>query len=759
MTSHFPIHGLALMKNPLLLLLLLALPCFSGEAPRPNILYFYVDDMGWGSIGPNAQAERKAKGLPTVKTPNLNKLAAEGINFTRSYGCTVCSPSRSSQQTGFHQGHTFADRNDPDNAKKAIRADDITMGDALSAAGYTTGYWGKWGYGGSKDMENPTIDNVQTLPTSHGYQHVLAELHHVRAHTFYQPTLWHSPAPKGSKGGLHLIPNSMAKYVGNKDYPEQPSNHNHPDYPTPAYCDDLYCFQALDFVRNGAKAYNANQTPFFGILGVQIPHAPFHEIEKLPDWDIAYKDDPHFAQLSPQSRQWATMVTRIDAHFGNILAALEDPNGDGDTSDSVADNTLVIFQSDNGGPSGSSNNEFDANGGLRGNKGSIYEGGIRVPTIMRWSAKIHCSSKLKPGTDSHKVIDITDLLPTFCELAGAEIPVGIDGVSIAPTLSGEGYQRPRDFLIHEAGKAASIIRGNQKLIRLKKGGHELYDLEKDPAETTNLTDQNPALVQELEEIMIAERVDEPKGFAVTYHEWIGDKDFSNLKDANSPEHWSDYSYINEGINYMSEDGAPKASWIGHTNRNHKDNLGPKVTTKIEFLGLEIHTPNNFFNNVFVYGGEPHGHIIGRNEIRIKGFVRLYGGTLTSNRWVEVYPRGRLSGSGIINGHLINAGSLEVINLDKMYVKGDYTSTASSIISSIFDDPIPDIQIHGHAQLNGELSYNLKPKLEIGTTITILQAKSIEGRFSKVTFVSDYDDILKYDIRYTKESVTFTVLEK
>ena len=101
---------------------------------RPNILYFYVDDMGWGSIGPNAQAERRAKGLATVKTPNLDKLAAEGINFRRGYGCMVCSPARSSQQTGFHQGHTFADRNDPDNAKKAIREDDITIGDALLKA-------------------------------------------------------------------------------------------------------------------------------------------------------------------------------------------------------------------------------------------------------------------------------------------------------------------------------------------------------------------------------------------------------------------------------------------------------------------------------------------------------------------------------------------------------------------------------------------------------------------------------------------------
>ena len=113
------------------------------SAKRPNILYLYVDDLGWGSIGPNGQYERKAKGLPYVLTPNLDRLAEEGINFTRGYGCTVCSPARSSQQTGFHQGYTFADRNDPNNAKKAIRAEDITMGDALSRAGYATGYWGK----------------------------------------------------------------------------------------------------------------------------------------------------------------------------------------------------------------------------------------------------------------------------------------------------------------------------------------------------------------------------------------------------------------------------------------------------------------------------------------------------------------------------------------------------------------------------------------------------------------------------------------
>ncbi len=158
------------VKTTLFFILFMFALSLLGAKNRPNILYLYVDDLGWGSIGPNGQYERKEKGLPYVLTPNLDKLAEEGINFTRGYGCTVCSPARSSQQTGFHQGYTFADRNDPDNAKKAIRADDITMGDALSRAGYATGYWGKWGYGGSKDMENPTIDNLQTLPTSHGYK-------------------------------------------------------------------------------------------------------------------------------------------------------------------------------------------------------------------------------------------------------------------------------------------------------------------------------------------------------------------------------------------------------------------------------------------------------------------------------------------------------------------------------------------------------------------------------------------------------------
>ncbi|MEM0927441.1 MAG: sulfatase-like hydrolase/transferase, partial [Planctomycetota bacterium] len=165
-------------KNGLLCLAMFVATGFTGvvanSPPRPNILVFYVDDMGWGSIGPNGQSDRVKSGKTRVKTPNLDRLAAAGVNFVRGYGCTVCSPARSSLQTGFHQGHTFADRNDPDNAKKAIRRDDPSIGQSLASVGYATGYWGKWGYGGSKKMDAPVLENIQTLPTSHGYAHVLA---------------------------------------------------------------------------------------------------------------------------------------------------------------------------------------------------------------------------------------------------------------------------------------------------------------------------------------------------------------------------------------------------------------------------------------------------------------------------------------------------------------------------------------------------------------------------------------------------------
>ena len=705
------------------------LSSFSFGAKRPNILYLYVDDLGWGSIGPNGQDGRKALGKPYVLTPNLNRLAAAGVNFRRGYGCTVCSPARSSQQTGFHQGYTFADRNDPNNAKKAIRREDLTMGDVLSKAGYHTGYWGKWGYGGSKDMQNPTLDNIQTLPTSHGYQFVVAELHHVRAHTFFQPTLWNAPARPRALGGLELKPNSIAKYANKKAYPNYPAFQNHPDYPKVAYCDDVYAFAALDFVRRQAVRYNESREPFFGLFAAQIPHAPFTEVQKLPDWDQVYKDKPYFTKLSPQSRQWCAMVTRIDGHFGNLLDALDDPNGDGDKSDSVAKDTLVVFQSDNGGPRGSNREELDANGGLLGSKGSIYEGGIRVPTIMRWPDKITRDSKLKVGSTTDLIVDCSDLLPTFCELAGVPVPLGLSGVSIAPTLTGQGEQRIREFLIHEAGGQASVIRGRHKLIRPrgqakavgkkkppKKGAVakdsstiQLYDLEADPGEKVNLAEQKPQLVKELNALLTGERVDEAAGFANTYHSWKGAKEGLIERASN----WTDYVYENAGETYQRESGVPQAYWCAKIER------GSAVADKdTEFLALEISG-----DLMIRLGATVHA----RNELRVspQGQLLLQGGAVESLRWVDVQSGGTLAGHGTVKADLFSRGTL-ALKLGKPLV------------------------VQGVAKLSGKLSLTGVGKVKSGESITVLRAKSISGGFANNDALLDGKN---YSIFYTPTEIS------
>ena len=716
-----------IMKN---LIFFLQTTCFilasvAFAAERPNILYLYVDDLGWGSIGPNGQAERKASGKPYVLTPNLDRLAEQGINFTRGYGCTVCSPARSSQQTGFHQGYTFADRNDPDNAKKAIRKDDITMGDALTQAGYTTGYWGKWGYGGSRDMQNPTIDNIQTLPTSHGYKFVVAELHHVRAHTFFQPTLWNAPSKGWTPGFMELRSNSMEKYR-NKKYSNYPAFQSHPKYPEPAYCDDVYAFACLDFVRNQALEYNRSGKPFFGLFAAQIPHAPFAEVQKLPNWDHDYKDKSFFPKLSPQSRQWCAMVTRIDAHFGNILEALEDPNGDGDKSDSVADNTLVVFQSDNGGPGGSNRDQLNANGGLQGSKGSIYEGGIRVPTIIRWSDKITHKSKLKKGSSTDLIMDCSDLLPTFCELAGVPIPLGVSGVSLAPTLTGKGIQRTRNFLIHEAGNQASIIQGQYKLIRprgdmkssvsskKKKRKKEpvtmLFDLNTDPAEQNNLVNARLQLVKELNALLTAERVDEPAGFANTYHTWNAKTKNGSL---GSSSNWSEYIYENAEIVYIKEAGVPKSHWCAQIQK------GTAVALKeTNFLGLEV-------AGVLVV--KKGAKVNARNELRVSdaGQVNLQGGTIGTHRWIEIEKGGVLKGHGIIKGDLYNQGTIS-LQMDK------------------------PLQVDGSVNLSGKLDISKTGEINNGESYTVLQANSISGGFVNDE-VSIGGEI--FSVFYTPTSVT------
>jgi len=721
--------------------------CLPAQATRrPNILYFYADDMGWGSIGPNGQDDRRAKGLANVLTPNIDRLAEHGINFQRAYGCTVCSPARSSQQTGFHQGHTWADRNNPDNAKKAIRTDDITMGDALKAAGYVTGYWGKWGYGASKDQANPVLQNIQTLPNSHGYDYVLAELHHVRAHTFFQPTLW-SFKPGDSQMGL--VPNSLATYANNAGYPEYPANQSHANYPATAYCDDSYAFAALDFVRTQAQAYNADGAPFFALFAAQIPHGPYGDIARLPEWEEFYDDDANFAGLSNEAKQWAAMVTRLDAHFGNILAVLEDPDGDGDTSDSVADNTIVVFQSDNGAAGNKAIAEVGSNANLRGRKGQIWEGGIRIPMVMRWPAKITPDSALKANTDSSLVFDVTDLLPTFCELAGVKPPLGIDGVSLAATLTGAGHQRQRDFVIHEAGRDSSIIRGNHKLVRTSTG-FQLYDLDNDPTESTDISGANAALVAELKTLLLGERVTEPKWSANTYHNWAG-ADGANVSDATN---WSGYVYENKGIVYDTDSGAPRIPWVAKMENKNATDQTAILDTNIETLSIEI-AGNIASGARQTISFKPGRKLIGRNEIRLSPLskVELNGGTLASTRWVDLFQGAVLKGFGAVDATLYNEGTLSITSgITGLTVNGDYNQSAIANLNAVIGGRIA-MAVSGTATIDGTLKCIIPAgfSAQPGDRFTLLSADSVTGQFSNTEGMVESEGH-HFRILYTSDTV-------
>jgi hypothetical protein len=326
-------------------------------------------------------------------------------------------------------------------------------------------------------------------------------------------------------------------------------------------------------------------------------------------------------------------------------------------------------------------------------------------------------------------------LPTFCELAGAPVPVGLSGVSLAPALMGKGEQRVREFLVHEAGGQASIIRGRYKLIRSRanakvakpgaknkkrpkkaeaskpSGRIHLYDLKADPAEKNNIAQKQPQVVKQLNALLTGERVDEPAGFANTYHSWQGTKDASIA----IPSNWSDYIYLNAGITYTQESGSPKAHWCAEISQ------GSSVADRdAEFLGLAVS------GSLTV---KPGVTVSARNELRVadKGQLILQGGVAESLRWLDVQSGGTLTGHGAVKADLYSNGTLALSLKNPLVVEGA-------------------------AKLSGKLSLTDTGKVKSGQSITALKAKSISGRFEndKISLAGQ-----TYSIAYTATSVTVT----
>jgi hypothetical protein len=338
---------------------------------------------------------------------------------------------------------------------------------------------------------------------------------------------------------------------------------------------------------------------------------------------------------------------------------------------------------------------------------------------------------------------------------------------------GVGHQRTRDFLIHEAGSHASIIRGRYKLVmnrggksvKTKKGkkgnkgggsssaGLALYDLVADHAEANNIADANPDLVKELQTLLIGERVTEPPWFAQTYHLWTGASG-ADVADADS---WSDYTYANAGETYLSDAGAPRVSWIALMKNTSTQPCHARVTTDVAFLGLEVrgNAKASAAQQLTVSSGAT---LTGRNEVRVssQGVVTLEKGTISSLRWVDVLPGGMVQGAGCIDATLYNAGT--IAPKGALNVKGDYHEQAGAKLNVTLHETAPtQLTVSGEAVLNGTLTITVDKGFRptAGSTIKLLTAKHIKGEFVNADSRVAAGGV-QFKISYSDKAVTLTV---
>jgi len=469
--------------------LVAALPLLLGACapeappPPPNIIYMLADDLGYGELGSYGQTK--------IRTPHLDALAQAGMRFTQHYaGSPVCAPSRGTLMTGLHTGHSQIRDNfevggypDPDElGQMPLDSGTFTIGSLLQEAGYVTGAIGKWGMGGRGTIGQPHHQ---------GFDYFFGYLDQQLAHNYYPTHLWrHGERVELDNEYFH----PHQRFEG--EDPNDPAEYE--QYAGNEYSLDVMADDALRFLDEHSDE------PFFLYLPFTIPHLALQVPDSsLVEYEGAFDEEPYLGDRSylPHYRPfsaYAGMITRMDAHIGRILARLEEWG--------LSENTLVMFTSDNGATytGGVDAEYFDSSAGLRGLKGSVYEGGVRVPLIARWPGRI------APGSTSDHVSAFWDMMPTLAELVGAPTPVGLDGVSFLPSLVGEPEQvehPPLYWEHHGLWNGAQAVRiGQWKGVRL--GGHddanapiELYDLDVDPNETTDLAADHPDVVARVREVM------------------------------------------------------------------------------------------------------------------------------------------------------------------------------------------------------------------------------------------------------------------
>ena len=458
---------------------LLFAACTEQATPPPNIIYFLADDLGYGELG--------SYGQKWIRTPHIDRLAEEGMRFTQHYsGNAVCAPSRCNLMTGKHPGHAYI-RNNGDPAhlqhlkdeygwefpgQNPIPEAEVTIAEMLKQKGYATAAIGKWGLGHFGTTGDP---NTQGFDLFYGFN---CQRH---AHNHYPRFLWNNRDKE-------LFPGNDRTLHGE------------------TYSQDRFIEVALDFI-------DANQdAPFFLYMPFAIPHlsiqAPDSSVAPYTD-SIPEEEYTHRGYLPhPTPRAgYAGMITHLDQGIGQIMARLQELGLD--------EHTIVMFSSDNG-PTfnrlgGSDSDFFESARDFKGLKGSLYEGGIRVPFIARWPGKIAASS------ESDHLSAFWDIMPTLAEITGTEAPANIDGISLAPTLLGNQNQETHTYLYWEFpgyGGQQAVRQGDWKAVRqnmLREENQdplriELYNLASDVGEANDLSTQYPEKVRAFEEIMRTARV-------------------------------------------------------------------------------------------------------------------------------------------------------------------------------------------------------------------------------------------------------------
>ncbi len=438
------------------------------QKSRPNILLIVADDLGYGDVG--------AYGQQHIQTPNLDALASQGVMFTQHYaGATVCGPSRASLLTGRDPGHSPI-RGNPKWTQSGnaveLSADTPTIATMLKSAGYNTALIGKWGMADGKAF------NLNAMPSHNGFDYFYGYKTHLAAHHYYWHELYRNDEPVLLKGNDYLSNSGQ-------------------------YTHDLFTRDALGYLQQQSQ-----QKPFFLMLSYTIPHMAITvpDDAKQPYLELNWPKRPlptdgHYKHDSEGNVSYAGMVSRMDRDIGQLIAQLKQQG--------LADNTVVIFTSDNGHEY--DNGFFNSNGDFRGKKRDLYEGGIRIPMIAHWPELSRYQQK--PRVSQH-ISAFWDYMPTFCEIAGVvKCPVS-EGISFLPTLINQGRQDSHDSLYWEfnenQGPIQALRRGDYKLVQYYQRPLELYHLAKDPQEKYNIASSHPDLVSQLQQRLKTARTYHPE---------------------------------------------------------------------------------------------------------------------------------------------------------------------------------------------------------------------------------------------------------